>query len=299
MKHIAFGLLAVALISCAQTDPDSYRKATTDPFYGRTDGLTYGLTYKEGYVENNGSRSVQKSLPTFAVSFTAEGDGEGLQCIQNDGTAYDSTALAVNLCSTAYGFTFAQIGFGTQTAGVDMDAGSLDIAGDQTDNDGVEMSYGHLTKGGRPFFVGRDGAFSTCAKVAVADVSGTDDFHIGFRKPLTATATWDDNESFFVIGWDGTAASQTLDMEQDDDGGGTTTTAAVPATTVADAETHTYCVSVSAAGVASATFDGTDLTNESFTFDDGEPLVPFISLTQANATQTGEVDLYEWRATYE
>lgn len=302
IKLVAVAAVALAAPAFAGQISNSYRSISPNqPFGGKSDGVFAGkasLYQNEMYLVNDGSRTPMGLA--YYMDFTSDGDGENLQCIQNDGTAYDGTEFAVNLCTTSHGM-FAAIPTSGQTIPPDMDAGSLDLAGDQTDNDGWEYQATGPLLGKRAFAVGRDGAFYTCAKMAVADVSGIDDFHIGFRKPLTAVAidsAWDDNESFYVIGWDGTAASQTIDTEQDDDGGGTTTTAVVPATTIADATTFTACVFVSAAGVASATFNGAAVTGGAFTFDDGEPLVPFIAFVQANAAQSGEVDLYTWEAGY-
>lgn len=296
-----FGLVALyAGPALATQATQTYRFGQGQPVYGKSNGPAVGtssLYQNELYLFNGDAKT--PVAPAFYMDFTGDGDGENLQCLEQDGTVASATEFALNYCYTSHG-TFAYIPTSGQTLFPDMDAGSLDIAMDQTDDDGAELSAGGpLVPGGRPFFVGRDPAFYTCAKMAVADVSGSDEFHIGFRRPHTAVAldsAWDDNQSFFVIGWNGTDASQTIDIESDDDGGGTTTTAVTPATTIADATTFTACVFVSATGVATASFDGTTVAGTAFTFDDGEPLMPIIAFVQANAAQTGEVDLYVWEA---
>lgn len=289
-------LAANNALPVGMVDPDLVRMSSpTTPYPGKTDGVGFGRAssfQNEPYLVNGGSK--EATGLAFYMDFTADGDGENLICLQNDGTVFDATEFAVNICTTSHG-VFAAIPTSGQTLLPDMDAGSLDIAGDQTDDDGYEYVFAGPLLGERAYHVGRDPAFYVCADMMVADVSGSDEFHIGFRKPITAVASdsaWDNNESFFVIGWNGTDASQTIDIESDDDGGGTTTTAVTPTTTIADATRFEACVFVSAAGVATATFDGVAVAGTAFTFDDGEAVIPFINVTQANAAQTGEVDLY-------
>ena len=58
----------------------------------------------------------------------------------------------------------------------------LNIGMDQTDDDGVEISQGILSKNKHAYTIGTDGPFFIRVKFKIADVSGTDDCAVGFRK---------------------------------------------------------------------------------------------------------------------
>jgi hypothetical protein len=62
-------------------------------------------------------------------------------------------------------------------------ATGLDISGDFVDNDGNELVGGVVGASGRPFIIGDDPAFYFCTTVKITDADGTDDFHVGFRRP--------------------------------------------------------------------------------------------------------------------
>ena len=82
---------------------------------------------------------------------------------------------------------------GTQTIlGPQLVAAGLDIGMDQTANDGVEITQGILARQKHAFTVGTDGAFYLKVKFTIADVSGTDDCAVGFRKAEAYQANIDD-----------------------------------------------------------------------------------------------------------
>ena len=143
------------------------------------------------------------------------------------------------------------IGATTATANMpDMDASSLDIAGDQADDEGIDIFGGMYGASGRPFVIGDDPAFQFCATTAMADADGSDDFHVGFRLVQPPTDVFDDLTDFATIGYvadEGTTAAITI--ETDAAGSGTTTTDTTQSNSTSAIK---LCVLVSAAGVAEA-----------------------------------------------
>jgi hypothetical protein len=134
-------------------------------------------------------------------------------------------------------------------------------------------------------------------KFAIEDVSGTDDFHFGFRRAETATAVFDDYSDTAGLAIVTSANPALIQIETIDDKAATTTTSTTD--TLADATTTTWCVLVSSAGAVTYTIDGVaPSTTAAFTFDDGDPVIPFVHYLQA-ADLTGEIDLFEWEVNYQ
>lgn len=317
MKKLMFVLAALVMgtvAQAAQVSPNEYR-----PVYGatkRTDGPMQRLDtngfdlFVNGYRNGSWGKSVYED-------FSEYGDGDDW-CVEDDNTGCSGTAKAVDLVTFPSGNKLACMMIGTQTiaGALDMDAGSLDISGDQTDNDGVECAWGTHGASGAPFVVGTDPAFFSCLQVNFATAAGTDEFHFGFR---TVNDGDDDALSGFnevfddhhdLAAWSIIAAADPYDMNistiaADGDTSETDTTV-----NLNDAERADFCVFVSAAGVATFYYDITSTSAASFsdlkvapttatyTFTDAEALVPFFYLIQANAAQTGEVDVYEWGTGY-
>jgi len=169
-----------------------------------------------------------------------------------------------------------------------LTATGLDINMDQTDNDGIEISHGILAKSRHSYIIGTDGPFFFRVKFKVADVSGTDDCAIGFRKTAAYTANIDDYTDFAVLN----VISGDIKIETALNNGATTTTDTTQ--NWADGETHTLAVYVSAAGVVTYKVDGAAPTaTAAFTFDTADVVVPFLFFL--NATDVaGAVELIEW-----
>lgn len=282
-----FGATALA----AEVDPDEYVKQYST--YGSSDGVFQRKDTEGLDVFSGGYRFHSVLKQTFYEDFSEYGDGE-TGCVQNDWTACSATGT--NLVTFPSGNTVGVLAIVGQTVagGVDMDAASLDISGDQTDNDGLELFWGGIEgAGGAPFFIGESAAFYTCATVTVADVTGVDDFHIGFRRFELANATFDNYLDVASIG--PIAGNVTIETILNN---GTTTTTDTT-NDLADAGSDTYCVYVSAAGVVTYTIDGLEpLTTAAFTFDDADPVIPFIHLLQTSDLSE-EIDLTEWEVGFQ
>jgi hypothetical protein len=189
---------------------------------------------------------------------------------------------------------FPETGFeyhikGTQTilAPV-LTADGLDVGMDQTDNDGVEVSQGITARSPACFVVGTDGAFMLKVKLKIADVSGTDDCFVGFRKAEAYQANLDDYDEMAGLN----IISGDIKIETILNNGATTTTDTTD--NWADAEAKTLEVYVSAAGVVTYKVDGAAPTTvAAFTFDNAEVLVPCLFFLHA-ADVAGTVEVQSW-----
>ena len=167
-------------------------------------------------------------------------------------------------------------------------ASGLDINMDQTDDDGIELSQGILAGSKHALTVGTSGAFFFRVKFKIADVSGTDDCAIGFRKAEAYPANIDDYDEMAALN----VISGDIKIETILNGGATATTDTTD--NWADAAEHTLEVKVSAAGVVTYEIDGAAPTaTAAFTFDDTEVVVPFFYFLNASDI-AGAVEITEW-----
>ena len=152
-------------------------------------------------------------------------------------------------------------------------AAGLDIAQDLTNDDGMELCGTPSTGTGIEFTVGTDAAFYFACSITITDVSGTDDFAIGFRKVEAFNATldnYDEMAAFNIISGD--IKTETILN-------GTATVTTDTTDNWADAASKTLKVLVSAAGVVTYQIDGSaPTTTAAFTFDDAEVVTPFVHL---------------------
>lgn len=235
--------------------------------------------------------------PAVFDSF-AEGASKGLHLIKLDGTAFDGATGIYNLAYTSLGRSFLVSALGAgQTASPAMVAAGLDISGDDADNEGYFIEGGRLGASGRPFIIGTDPAFKGCWTVNIADVSITDDFHVGFMRPQTTETNFDDFDDLASIGINASAATAAIKLETILNDGATTSTDTTD--TWADGASKTLCVLVSAAGVVTYTNGGIAPTvTAAFTFDDGDPVVPFLWFIHSSAAAIGVV-IEDWSVSYQ
>lgn len=178
---------------------------------------------------------------------------------------------------------------GTQTIlAPSLAATGLDINQDQTDNDGIELTQGILANARHAYTVGTDGPFFFRAKFSIADVSGTDDCAVGFRKAEAYQANIDDYDEMAALN----VISGDVKIETILNGGATTTTDTTD--NWADGATHTLKVKVSKTGVVTYELDGAAPTTvAAFTFDTSEVVVPFMYFLNASDV-AGAVVVQEW-----
>lgn len=286
---------AVVLAANTQVSPSAFKAAgKTGHVYGRSDGVFQEENSKAPYSIENG----QPGQP-LAVGYRETfpyGDGKGVTQLDsgNGGACEANTTTVPCLATFGSGVKLAWFPAVTATLALDMDASGLDISSDVVDNDGLEVAGGILGASGRPFIIGDDPAFYFCATIFVDDVSGTDDLHVGFRRPSAFTAVFDDYLDLASIGLVG--ATGDIQIETILNNAATTTTDTT--NNMADDETKKFCVNVSGAGVVTYTIDGSaPLATAAFTFDDGDPVIPFVHYLHATTTPD-ELILSLWEVGY-
>lgn len=205
------------------------------------------------------------------------------------GTAGDENILI--LPTTAFEYHI----LGTQTiVAPTITANGLNMGSmDQTANDGLELNHGILSSQIPSFTVGSDDAFFLRARFSIADVSGTDDCAIGFRKVEANQANIDDYADMAVLN----VISGDIKIETIVGGAATTTTDTTD--NWADTETHELQVNVSAAGVVTYLIDGVaPTTTAAYTFTDGLNVMPFFYFLQ-DTDIAGAVPLMVWECGYQ
>lgn len=280
----------LALAGKTQVNPTSLKAAGPHgAIYGRSDGVYQDATSGSAYSVENGQRA--RTLGVGYRSTFAFGDNKGIsQLDQSAGGTCAGNATTVP-CIASFGDAVNLVWFPlvTATLPLDMTATGLDIAGDQTDDDGNEVDGGILGASGRPFIIGDDPAFYFCATVALADVSGSDLFMTGFRRAEPFNATFDNYLDLASIG----SVSGDIKIETILNNAATTVTDTTD--NWADTATHKLCTNVSGSGVVTYTVDGAaPTTTASFTFDDGDPVIPFVHLLQdADLMDSAVITLWE------
>lgn len=317
MKKIFLAGLVGILLSfnadAAQVNSSEYIREHSQ--YGRSDG-PHQRRDSDGFDWFiNGQRQVSVGKTVYE-DFSEYGDADDW-CMQSDWTGCSGTAGEVDLVRFPSGNNLACQMMGTQSilGAVDMDAGYLDISGDQTNDDGVECAWGVHGASGGTFTVGKDPAFFSCLQVAITNVSGTDDFHFGFRVADDLDGdtggfnqTFDDYHD--LVAWSIIAAADPADVNISTiaaDGGTSETDTTV---NWEDGDRFDLCVFISDAGVATFYYDNAATAAESFsdlkappttttyTFTDAESIIPFFHLLQGSSTQTGAIPAYEWVTGY-
>lgn len=172
-------------------------------------------------------------------------------------------------------------------------ADGLDIGMDQTENDGVEVTQGITATSKHAFTVGTDEAFYFKVTINIADVSGSDDCAIGFRKAEAYQANIDDYDEMAALN----VISGSINIETILNAGATDTTDTTQ--DVADGVDVTLTVRVDKDGVVTFEIDGADpLTTATFTFDADEVVIPFIYFLH-DSDVAGEVVLKLWECGFQ
>ena len=189
-------------------------------------------------------------------------------------------------------------------------ATGIDLSLDKANNDGLELTLGceHpegtvvSAKSRGTFTVGTDAPFYFAFKSSNADVSGNDEYMVGFRKSELYQAVietaYDEMAAFNVVAGD----INTFTILNSSGG---TVTDTDTTDNWADAETKTLMVIVdsdgSLFGVAGAVYyeiDGvvpTTLASSKFKFDSGEVVIPFFAY-RYDATTPGVIEGLLWES---
>lgn len=170
---------------------------------------------------------------------------------------------------------------------------ALNIGMDQTDDDGVELCAGIIDSNDMAFKVGEDAAFFLRVRFSIADVSGTDDCAIGFRKVEDYQANIDDYADMAVLN----VISGNITIETIVGGAATVTTDTT--NNWADGETHQLEVFVSSTGVVTYTIDNAaPIVVAAYTFTDNLYVVPFIFFLNS-ADLAGAVNILEYECGFQ
>jgi len=178
---------------------------------------------------------------------------------------------------------------GTQTIlAPKLGAAGLDINMDQTDNDGVEIVPGSNSLIGRyAKTIGTDASFEFRVSLSIADVSGTDDCLIGFRKVQAYQANVDDYTDMAAFNIE----SGDIKIETILNNAATSTTDTTQ--NLADGGSVELKVRVLNNGACEFFIDGAAPTvTAAFTFDSGDVVIPFIFFLNASDV-AGAVQLLE------
>jgi len=197
------------------------------------------------------------------------------------------TTNVANICNTGRNiFEVANIG----TQSILAPAFSLsgyDIAFDQTNGDGVEITRGITAKSPSAIVVGVENAFVEIT-VKPANVVGIANLAIGWRKTEGYQLDIDDYEELCALNINGTVINRDTILG----GGATTTTDTLEV--MADQDVVTLRVEVLASGKCICKVDGVEvLASNEFSLDSGENVVPFLYFTNA-AGLVSKLNLQKW-----
>lgn len=212
--------------------------------------------------------------------------------LRGGGAAAGSTGSR-NILSFGHN-VFEQHVKGTQTIILPvLTAVGLDIGQDQTAADGGEFTQGILARHENAFVCGTSGPFFVRVKAKVADGSGCNPFHVGFRKMEAYQAAYTSYADYAFVGIVGGDAVPKIKTETEVGGGGTTTTDTL--TTWPDTETHELKVRVDGKGGVTYFRDGVKLgAAPAYTFTAGLTVGPCIFFIQgADLCDTLEIVEFE------
>lgn len=203
------------------------------------------------------------------------------------GTPVGTTNTANVMNTGTSEFEYANIGTQTILAPV-FSSDGYNIGFDQTNGEGVELTRGITSRSPSAVVVGTDKAYFEF-QVSIEDVSGVGELAVGFRKTQAYQLALDDYTDMAVLNVQG----GTINLETILNNGATTTTNT--GETVADNETVTLRVEVYTDGTCSYFVDGVRvLASNTFTFDSGDVLVPFVHFVNS-ADLAGAVNAKYWK----
>lgn len=176
---------------------------------------------------------------------------------------------------------------GTQTLlAPAWDANGLNIAFDQTADDGVEFTNGITARSKMAFNVSNDNCYFEVT-LNIADASGSDDLCVGFRKAEAYQAAVDNYDEAAYFAWDGT----NLDIETILNGG--TTSNIDTGDAIEDGVDITLRVEIVNRKATFKVDGAAPSTTATFTFDASEVVIPFVYMLQGTDL-TGAAYIKNW-----
>lgn len=237
----------------------------------------------------NGKLGTQARLSSMLSRYTLEEFETNPVCAKTLGGACAGVQGEVDVMSLEENiFEYCILGVGQTILAPSLVAGGLNVSLDQIEDEGVEVSQGITARSRAAFVVGTD-AFFLKVKFSIANVSGTDDCAIGFRKAEAYKAAIDDYDEMAALN----VISGAIYTETILNGDPTVPTDTTDAWE--DGEEHTLEVYVDLAGNVTYKIDGIAPTaSVAFAFDATEVVVPFMYFLHAGAPVAGEVNLISW-----
>ena len=222
---------------------------------------------------------------------------DSVSFILPSGAARPTTTAVVSHMYTPGGNVYGVASIGTQTLTPVMTAAGLDISSDQVDTEGVEIFSNFAGATGSPFVVGYDPAFFFRVSLTCADASGAAVLIAGFRRAEVNNVTYTSYSDYAAIGLiAGGVAAGAINIVYENDASGSPTNTT---DTWADTETKVFEIKVSGAGVITYKNNGAaPTTTLAGTFDDGDPVIPFVHLVQ-HGDLSGAVTINSWEVGYQ
>lgn len=270
------------------------------PIGARFVDLSTGNTYTKGSSSSSGtgwSKSVN-GVPSKVLGerFVDWDSSDTISSLTIAGAVRATTGL--HTTQTPGGLRLNHSALGTQTIAILASANGLDISGDQTDNDGWEITTGQTGASGTPLVVGTDGGFFFECSINAANVSGSDTMVIGLRQVGVVATDYLSYANYAAMGWNTAAAAAALKIMT---GLAGTDVSTDTTETLADGVTYNIRIEVSAAGVVTFKHSqGADVATAvptatvAYTLTDGIQVIPFLFFLQATAADTGLVTVRNW-----
>lgn len=233
---------------------------------------TNGITIS-GNVNARSLNATNVNIPAFYIGgLGQEATGSGL---------YQPNAAAVNNIYLQEGLIMEMYNITAQTLGVPKIAASgLNIGGDATNSDGLELNFGVLANNRFAFVSQTSLAFFVEATFVVTTVANIDPLWIGFRRNNANNATFTNYTDAAFIGLYPTTAATVAIVGQNLNAAGFVYTN----TTNAWANGATVKVRVNVAANGAVTYLINDVAPvvapAAFTFDAGDVIIPCIHLVQ-------------------
>jgi hypothetical protein len=226
---------------------------------------------------------------------------EYARAMDDVGGAASGTADNVNVLFTGNKWgvisEYAAIGTLTDTFVPIVATDGLDVKFEVTASEGGEFMWGvqdgTQVRQRLGFKADVDRDFFAKLQLSVADVSGSDAFYFGWRNAGAYDATFANYTDYALIGWDGTDATQNVDLFLKGGTGNNTGNAYDTTKDFADAQTHVWEVRVNAGGGVTCLIDERPVQSSAgaFTFTSGMLLFPIFRYTNAAGGNTGALIL--------
>ncbi len=258
----------------------------------REDAVFGKATFEKGIWLGQNPRRPVKNQALLDVGTFCKFDAAPVCSSKAGGAATGATGDENAMIVGPNAFEYHILGLGQTILAPQQAANGLDIGMDQAADEGVEISQGILAGGKHAFVVGTDKPFYFRVLMNIADVSGTDDCLVGFRKAEAYQAAVDNYDEMAALN----VIAGAINIETILNGGVTSTTDTTD--TVGDGVDVELEVRVNHAGVVTFLINGGPPTvTNAFTFDDAEVVVPFLYFLHA-VDVAGVVLLKEWECGY-